>query len=65
MATIDLSSPAVQARRHAVQARDIAITVSVTLAAGIFVALRFWARRMSRTGCRWDDWLMLAAVIVR
>ncbi len=57
------SDPAVLARRHAMASELKAIDISVLVVAILFVILRLWARTMSKAGCGWDDWLIIAASV--
>lgn len=53
------------AETHSTSGGDATLGVSglVIALAVISVALRFYTRSFTRQGLRWDDWLILAAVI--
>lgn len=57
------SDSAKEARRNAMAKQLRTIDISVTIVAGFFVSLRFWARSKSRAGAGLDDWLILAALV--
>ncbi|KAI9708056.1 MAG: hypothetical protein M1820_004260 [Bogoriella megaspora] len=42
----------------------IALCIIVTGAAVVFVALRFYVRTSTKVGLGWDDWLLLAAIML-
>ncbi|KAI0396125.1 hypothetical protein F5Y17DRAFT_473187 [Xylariaceae sp. FL0594] len=56
-------SPAIEAymRNHNGDASTI-IGALVAVLAVITVALRFYSRHLTKTGCRWDDWTILVAL---
>lgn len=41
----------------------LGFTIAMTALATLFVALRFWARKMTRFGLWWDDWLTVATLV--
>ncbi|KAI1116730.1 hypothetical protein F5Y14DRAFT_53802 [Nemania sp. NC0429] len=42
----------------------IGVIIFLAVLSSLFVALRFWSRRISRLGVYWDDWLALLTLLI-
>lgn len=41
----------------------LGFTIAITAMSTLFIILRFWARKMTRFGLWWDDWLAIATLV--
>ena len=56
-------SPELLSSHAATSAQIRATDIGVTVTAVVFVALRFFSRRIKAAGFGWDDWLILASLV--